>query len=129
MRKRILIVDDDISGLYMLSFLLRSHNYEIFEATNGREGLNKARELKPDVILLDIQMPEMNGFEVCQQLKQEEEMKEIPIILFTSYGMAGHKKKAIESGADGYIEKPVNPDVFISQVESIIKSFKAGFRF
>jgi CheY-like chemotaxis protein len=129
MRKRILIVDDDISGLYMLSFLLRSHNYEIFEATNGREGLNKARELKPDVILLDIQMPEMNGFVVCQQLKQEEEMKEIPIILFTSYGMAGHKKKAIESGADGYIEKPVNPDVFISQVESIIKSFKAGFRF
>lgn len=83
----------------------------------------------PDVILLDIQMPEMNGFEVCTKLKQEKRMKEIPIILFTSYAMPGHKKKAIESGADGYIEKPVNPDVFVSQVESIIKSFKAGFRF
>jgi CheY-like chemotaxis protein len=129
MRKRILIVDDDPSGLYMLSFLLRSHNYEIFEANNGLEGFEKANELKPDVILLDIQMPEMNGFEVCTKLKQEKRMKEIPIILFTSYAMPGHKKKAIESGADGYIEKPVNPDVFVSQVESIIKSFKAGFRF
>lgn len=129
MRKKILIVDDDASGLYMLSFLLRSHNYDVLEANNGLEGLKKAHELNPDAILLDIQMPEMNGFEVCTELKKEENMKDIPIILFTSYAMAGHKKKAIEAGADGYIEKPVNPDVFVSQVESIIKSFKAGFRF
>jgi len=129
MGERILIVDDDTSGLYMLSFLLRSHNYEIFEAYNGHEGLAKAKELKPDVILLDIQMPDMNGFEVCTNLKQENEMKKIPVILFTSYSMPNHKKRAIEAGADGYIEKPVNPDVFVSQVESIIKSFKAGFRF
>lgn len=129
MKKKILIVDDDVSGLYMLSFLLKSHNYEILEASNGLEGLKKAHELNPDAILLDIQMPQMNGFEVCTLLKNEEKMKEIPIILFTSYAMVGHKKKAIEAGADGYIEKPVNPDVFVSQVESIIKSFKAGFRF
>lgn len=129
MRKKILIVDDDASGRYMLSFLLRSHNYEILEANNGFEGLDKAHELKPDAILLDIQMPEMDGFEVCTRLKMEEKMKQIPIILFTSFSQAGHKKRAIEAGADGYIEKPVNPDVFVSQVESIIKSFKAGFRF
>ena len=73
--------------MLMLSFLLRSHNYEIFEAYNGHEGLAKAKELKPDVILLDIQMPDMNGFEVCTNLKQENEMKKIPVILFTSYSM------------------------------------------
>ena len=129
MKKRILIVEDDQSSLYMLSFLLKSHDYEVYEAQDGLEGLKKAGQYKPDLIFLDVQMPEMDGFEVTKALKNNEELKHIPIIILTSFAMPGDKKKAMDAGADGYIEKPINPEIFVSQMESMIKSYQAGFRF
>ena len=129
MKKKVLIVEDDQSSLYMLSFLLKSHNYEVIEATDGAGGLSNARQKKPDLIFLDVQMPNMDGFEVTRALKKDKETQDIPIVILTSFAMPGDKKKAMDAGADGYIEKPINPEIFISQMELIVKSYHAGFRF
>ncbi len=120
MKKRILIIEDNEQNMYMLSYLLRSENYEVLEAYNGKTGIEKARELGPDIILLDIQLPEMDGYEVALKLREIEELKYTPIIAVTSYAMPGDREKAIESGATGYIEKPINPETFISQMESFL---------
>jgi two-component system, cell cycle response regulator DivK len=120
MKKKVLIIEDNEQNMYMLTYLLESENYEIIQAFNGTSGINAAKSNKPDIILLDIQLPEMDGYAVAVKLKENEELKNIPIIAVTSYAMPGDKEKAIESGATGYIEKPINPDTFISQMESFL---------
>jgi CheY-like chemotaxis protein len=120
MKKKVLIIEDNEQNMYMLTYLLESENYEIIQAFNGTSGITAAKSNKPDIILLDIQLPEMDGYTVAVKLKENEELKNIPIIAVTSYAMPGDKEKAIESGATGYIEKPINPDTFISQMESFL---------
>jgi CheY-like chemotaxis protein len=120
MKKKVLIIEDNKQNMYMLSFLLESENYTIIQAYDGITGINAAINEKPDIILLDIQLPEMDGYTVAIKLKGNEELKNIPIIAVTSYAMPGDKEKAIECGAIGYIEKPINPDTFISQMESFL---------
>jgi len=123
MKKKILIVEDDVQSLYMLTFLLESNNYEVFQSNNGADGIFKAKGYHPDAIILDIQLPEMDGYKVTRELRATDEVKDIPIIVVTSFAMIGDRNKALEAGATGYIEKPINPDTFISQMESyIIKS-------
>jgi len=126
MNKNILIIEDDLTSIYMVPYLLRAHDYEIIVAYDGLEGLNKAKEYIPDIILLDIQMPEMNGFEVTRYLKKDSIMKDIPVIMLTAYASIFDKNEALNAGADGYIEKPIDPDVFISQMESMVTSFHTG---
>jgi len=120
MKSKILIVEDDNQSLYMLTFLLESNNYEVLQSNNGFDGIQKAHELKPDAIILDIQLPEMNGYEVTKALRENDELKNMPIIVVTSFAMIGDKNKALDAGADGYIEKPIDPDTFIAQMESFI---------
>lgn len=120
MKQKILIVEDDNQSLYLLTFLLESNNYEVIPSNNGFDGIAKAIDLKPDAVILDIQLPEMNGYEVAKTLRKNAELKNIPIIVVTSFAMIGDKSKALEAGASGYIEKPIDPDIFISQVESFI---------
>jgi len=120
MEKKVLIIEDNELNMYMLTYLLESENYKIIQAFNGTTGITAAINNKPDIILLDIQLPEMDGYTVAVKLKENEELKNIPIIAVTSYAMPGDKEKAIESGAIGYIEKPINPDTFISQMESFL---------
>lgn len=122
MKSKILIVEDDSQSLYMLTFLLESNNYEVIQSVNGFEGIAKAKDLKPDAIILDIQLPEMNGYEVTKILRQNDELKDIPIVVVTSFAMIGDRNKALEAGADGYIEKPIDPNTFISQLESYISA-------
>lgn len=124
MKPKILIVEDDNQSLYMLTFLLESNNYEVFQSNNGFDGINKALEFRPDAIILDIQLPEMNGYEVTKVLRKNDELKNIPIVVVTSFAMIGDKNKALDAGADGYIEKPIDPDTFISQMESFIPKTK-----
>ena len=121
MKTKILIIEDNEQNMYMLKYLLESENYEVFQAYNGTAGITAAKNNKPDIILLDIQLPEMDGYTVAIKLKEDEELKRIPIITVTSYAMPGDREKAIASGAIGYIEKPINPDTFISQMESFLK--------
>jgi len=124
MQKRILIIEDDIQSLYMFTFLLEYNNYEVMQSNNGFDGIAKAKDFKPDGIILDIQLPEMDGYEVIKELRKNDELESIAIIVVTSFAMIGDKNKALDAGADGYIEKPIDPDTFISQMESYITSLR-----
>lgn len=120
MRAKVLIIEDNEQNMYMISYLLENNNYEVIPVFNGIDGINKAKEVLPDIILLDIQLPEMNGYDIARELKKIESIKDIPIITVTSYAMAGDKEKALDAGAIGYIEKPIDPDTFISQMEDFL---------
>lgn len=123
-KPKILIIEDDEQSLYMLTFLLESENYEVIRSTVGFDGIAKARIFKPDAIILDIQLPELDGYDIARLLKKNDELKNIPIVVVTSFAMNGDKNKALEAGADGYITKPIDPDTFISQIESFIPSLR-----
>jgi CheY-like chemotaxis protein len=118
MKLKVLIIEDNEQNMYMLSFLLEKNQYEVFQAFSGLEGIRVAKEIKPDVILLDIQLPEMDGYRVARELRKSEIIQHVPIIAVTSHAMVGDREKAMESGATGYIEKPIDPDNFIRRMES-----------
>lgn len=117
MHKRVLYIEDNEQNLYLVTFLLEKHGYTVIPATDGQEGIDKAAAEKPDLILLDIQLPRMDGHAVARHLRTNPELSAIPIVAVTSYAMAGDREKALAAGCNGYIEKPINPDTFIQQVE------------
>ena len=118
MKLKALIIEDNEQNMYMLSFLLEKNNYEIFQAFNGLDGIKAAMECLPDVILLDIQLPGMDGYQIARELRKRDDLNTIPIIAVTSHAMVGDREKAMASGATGYIEKPIDPDNFIQRMES-----------
>jgi len=118
MKLKALIIEDNEQNMYMLSFLLEKNNYEIFQAFNGLDGIKAAKECLPDVILLDIQLPGMDGYQIARELRKRDDLNTIPIIAVTSHAMVGDREKAMESGATGYIEKPIDPDNFMQRMES-----------
>jgi len=120
MKQRILVIDDDQQSLYLLSFLLESNNYEVIQSDSGLDGIAKAKETKPDIIILDIQLPEMDGYQVTKLLRKNDDLMNVTIITVSSFAMIGDEKKALEAGANGYIEKPIDPNTFISQMKSFI---------
>lgn len=125
MKTKILIIEDNEQNMYMLSYLLEDNNYEVIRSFNGKDGILAAEKTIPEVILLDIQLPEMDGYTVAKELRKIKVLENTLIIAVTSYAMTGDKEKAMEAGANGYIEKPINPDTFISQLVSYI-SQKGG---
>lgn len=118
MKLKALIIEDNEQNMYMLSFLLEKNNYEVIQAYNGLDGINAAIEKAPDVILLDIQLPEMDGYEIARELRKKSDLTNIPIVAVTSHAMVGDRERAMASGATGYIEKPIDPDNFIQKMES-----------
>ena len=120
MKQTILIIEDNEQNMYMLSYLLGQNNYNVIKAYNGKDGLKMAHENHPEIILIDIQLPDMDGYEICNKLSHNGLPKTTVIIAVTSYAMGGDKEKAMEAGADGYLEKPINPDTFVTQMESIV---------
>lgn len=121
MKNKILLIEDNEKNRYLITFLLERNGLNVVQADNGRLGLEKAINENPDLILLDIQLPEMNGYEVAKNLKKYENTKKIPIIAVTSYAMRGDREKAIEAGCTGYIEKPIDPDNFYDQIIKYLK--------
>lgn len=117
MKQKILIIEDNDQNMYMLTYLLESNNYMVLQSYNGPEGIIQARNSFPDAILLDIQLPDMDGYAVARELRKNPDLSKTPIIAVTSYAMTGDKEKAFEAGATGYIEKPIDPDTFISQLK------------
>ena len=117
MRNKILYIEDNEQNLYLVTFILEKHGYEVSSATDGQEGIDLAAHIKPDLILLDIQLPRMDGYAVAQNLRANPDLSAIPIVAVTSYAMAGDREKAFAAGCTGYIEKPINPDTFMQQVE------------
>lgn len=118
MKLKALIIEDNEQNMYMLSFLLKKNNYEVFQAFNGLDGINAAKECLPDVILLDIQLPGMDGYQIARELRKRNDLNTIPIIAVTSHAMVGDRERAMAAGATGYIEKPIDPDNFIQRLES-----------
>ncbi len=115
--KRILVVEDNEKNMYLISFILKKKNYEVIEARNGKDGVKLAIKEKPDLIIMDIQLPDIDGMEATKRIKESEEASGIPIIAFTSYAMAGDREKALNSGFAGYIEKPINMKTFMADIE------------
>lgn len=122
MKSSVLIIEDNEQNMYMLSYLLENNNYSVIKAFNGIDGLQLAHDNHPEIILIDIQLPDMDGYEICNKLRYNGLPNGTTIIAVTSYAMGGDREKAIEAGADGYIEKPINPDTFVSQMEKIHNS-------
>ena len=119
--KHILIIDDEQDLLDLLRPRLETAGYEISTALDGQEGLNKAREEKPDLILLDVMMPKMDGYQVCRFLKFDEEYKHIPIVLLTARGQKQDKETGKKVGADGYLTKPFEKDVLLDKIGQLLK--------
>lgn len=121
MKKTVLVIEDNEQNLYLVTFLLGSHGYEVITSRDGVDGIATAKRDKPDLVLLDIQLPGMDGYAVARQLRDNYDLAQTPIIAVTSYAMAGDREKALEAGCNGYIEKPINPDTFIAQIEGYLR--------
>lgn len=117
--KKILIVEDDENNRILMRDILRYYGYEVIEAVDGREGIEKAKEHKPELIFMDLQMPVMNGFETLKILRDDPDTKGIKIIAVTSFAMKGDREKALEAGFDDYIAKPINT----RQLPEMVKRF------
>ncbi|MBN1473783.1 MAG: response regulator [Syntrophaceae bacterium] len=122
MKKKILVIEDNQQNLYLMRYLLEDCGYEVFEAMDGKEGIDKAASINPDLILLDIQLPTMDGYAVARTIRQNNILAKTPIVAVTSYAMPGDREKALEAGCSGYIEKPIDPDTFPVQVEKAFLS-------
>jgi two-component system, cell cycle response regulator DivK len=116
MKPKVLIIEDNEQNLYLATFLLEKNGYEVAQAREGRTGIETAHRSLPDIILVDIQLPAMDGYEVTRALRQNPGLKEVPIVAVTSYAMPGDREKALSAGCTGYIEKPINPDTFIAEI-------------
>lgn len=120
MKGKILVIEDNEQNLYLIRYILEDCGHEVFSATEGREGIALAASLLPDLILLDIQLPIMNGYDVARRLRENPDLADTPIVAVTSYAMPGDKEKAMEAGCSGYIEKPIDPDTIDRQVEGYL---------
>jgi two-component system, cell cycle response regulator DivK len=120
MKKKILIVEDNAQNLYLATFLLEQGGYEVVSALTGQEAIGQTRAEKPDLILMDIQLPEMNGYQATIKIKNIADINHIPIVAVTSYALPGDREKALAIGCVGYIEKPFDPDTFVSEIEKYL---------
>lgn len=114
---RILIVEDDMDNYELVRFILERAGYDVFLAVNGRDGVAAARWQKPDLILMDLGMPEMDGWNAARQLKADEATKSIMLYALTAHTLPSERKRAIEAGCDGYVSKPIHMDGFLRMIE------------
>lgn len=120
MSKKVLIVEDNELNMKLFHDLLEAHGIETVETSNGNEVLDLARENKPDLILMDIQLPEVSGLDVTKWLKADEELKEIPVIAVTAFAMKGDEQKIREGGCEDYISKPISVTRFLEVIDSYL---------
>src|SRR3954471_15872325 len=120
MSKRILVVEDQEDNRRIVHDLLTASGYELIEATTGEDGLKQAAVEKPDLILMDIQLPGMDGYEVTRRIKANPQLAHIPIMVWTSYALRGGDKKACEAGCNGYVTKPYSPRVLLAKIREFL---------
>jgi len=113
------VIEDNAHNGYLSRFLLEQRGYTVELATDGHAGIALTQQLNPEVILLDIQLPGMDGYAVARAIRDLDDVRDIPIIAVTSYAMVGDRQRCLDAGCSGYIEKPIDPDTFVDQVDAI----------
>jgi len=116
----ILYIEDNDNNFYLVNFILNSKGYRVVRAHDGIEGIDLVTRMDAALILLDIQLPVMDGYAVARELRKNETLTKVPIVALTSYAMPGDREKALEAGCNGYIEKPINPQTFSVQIEKYL---------
>lgn len=118
--KRILLVDDDPGLTALLDLVFRRAAFEVVVANTGLDGLNKAIELNPTLVLLDIMMPDLNGIEVCKRLRDAPGTADLPVLILSASGNKNDRDQALAAGADAFIQKPISPTELVSRVNSLL---------
>jgi CheY-like chemotaxis protein len=126
MKPKILLIEDHEQNRYLATFLLEKHGYAVVSASDGRAGIELAKTVQPALILLDIQLPLMDGYTVARDLRSDPALRNIPIIAVTSYAMVGDREKSLVAGCNGYLEKPINPDTFVTEIERFLPPNQKG---
>ena len=114
---RILVVEDNMDNYELVRFILERAGYDVFLAVNGRDGVSAARLQKPDLILMDLGMPEMDGWAAAQKLKADEGTKRIPLYALSAHTLPAERKRALEAGCDGYLSKPIHMAGFLEIIQ------------
>ena len=122
MTKRILIIEDQEDNRTIMRDLLTAAGFELIEAANGEEGVKLAQSERPDLILMDIQLPIIDGYEATRQIRAIVDLKSIPIIAVTSYALSGDEAKTREAGCNGYVSKPFSPRQLLAKVRELLPS-------
>jgi two-component system cell cycle response regulator DivK len=126
MKATILVIEDNEKNAYLVTFILEKCGYQVIQARDGETGIALARQTKPDLILLDIQLPVMDGYAVSRELTSNGELRGIPIVAVTSYAMLGDRERILAAGCVGYMEKPINPETFAAEIEQYLPAEKKG---
>ena len=122
MNRTVLLIEDNEQNRYLATFLLEKHGFNVVAAADGLRGIELGATIDPAVIMLDIQLPAMDGYAVARVLRQNAALDRVPIIAVTSYAMPGDREKAIAAGCVGYIEKPIDPDSFVAEISHFLPS-------
>ena len=120
-RKRILVVDDEIYIVHILEFTLTMEGFDVITAADGDEALRRIEQDRPDLVVLDIMMPRLDGYEVCRRLRQDEEWRELPIILLSAKGRQIDRETGLSLGADDYIIKPFSPRRLLEKIRGLLE--------
>ena len=118
--KRILVVEDNEQNRYLMEYMLEKSGFAVVMALNGAEAIAMTIREKPDLILMDIQLPDIDGLEVTRRIRMLESNGNIPIVAVTSFAMAGDQQRALAAGCNGYIEKPIHPETFLGEISKYL---------
>jgi two-component system, cell cycle response regulator DivK len=118
--RRILVVEDNMDNYELVRFILERAGYDVFLAVNGRDGVAAARMQKPDLILMDLGMPGMDGWLAAKKIKADDATKSIPLYALTAYTLPNERKRALEAGCDGYVSKPIHMTAFLNTIEEAL---------
>jgi two-component system cell cycle response regulator DivK len=120
MGKRILLVEDDAQNSYLIRFILERSGYTVVSVGDGVRAVEAAASESPDLVLMDMLLPRMNGYDATRAIKADPDTAEITVIALTAYSMKGDRERILEAGCEGYISKPIDPETFVSQMEEFL---------
>jgi two-component system cell cycle response regulator DivK len=115
--KTVLVIEDNENNLYLMRFIITKLGHTVIEARDGAAGVKVAKKIRPDLILMDIQLPVLDGYAATRLIREDEDLRDIPIIAVTSFAMVGDREKALDAGCTAYVEKPIQPASFIKVLE------------
>ncbi len=118
--KKILVVEDNEKNMYLMNFILGKKGYEVIQAATGEKGVELAASEAPDLVLMDIALPGIDGYETTRRIRQLAGREQVPIVAITSYALAGDREKGLAAGCNGYVEKPIDPAAFLPEIEKYL---------